>query len=515
VCGQISTVVPKELDPSWDAFTIFAEIIKDYCDTIEDGLNRDCILVYYGIRNDDKNLREIGQEHTVSRERVRQVRNIHLNKLKKLFGGHSINNLRCDVIVLQQIHALRDVFFRHMVFNDDFIKKVFEEEHIPLTADKKKNLSLFFEIFGIEYHPFFLTPIYFTRPIGSHIKIRKLYYSVKRIFRKNYLFVNINDLIRRFKVPKVLLQDILGLIPEIERIDSDRYQLADRASSGSDVAYRILTRIKTDMEYTELLEAVNKLRGSDIKTLPLSLDIRFKPIGKTGRWAARETDIDTDPMYVVIKRFLINSGRPCSLKEIYDNLRSVYPDVELKNVISLISVFIGKEFFRLKDHRVILKSWKGRYKNRINTYKFNRSKINVHQALIKIMKNKVWEPHQLINKLVAVTGLKRSSCHAVLSKSPIVTRHRNSNRKRYLYKLKDNYKSLIPVRKRVQRNLLNAIKRLFKDEKKEMLKRIYIVKKIKEKYDISVPYVYKTIRECDSFSVNIVDKLNTEVTLKD
>ena len=138
ISGFKSIIIPQ-INEETDALDNFIEVVKSYCTSIAKGLAYDSIMMYWGISEPEKTLKELGEKNQVTRERMRQIRNIHLNKIRQLLKGKIINNLKCDSIVLKSIHDLRDVFIKHHLLLDEHINQILKLQNINLTEDKKKS----------------------------------------------------------------------------------------------------------------------------------------------------------------------------------------------------------------------------------------------------------------------------------------------------------------------------------------------------------------------------------------
>ena len=150
--GLRSIVTPKVLREVGylDPLDSFIEIVKDYCVTLEEGLHYDSIMAYSGIGRPAITLNQIGENNNVTRERVRQVREIHVGRIRKLLKGFVIEGLVCDTDAIRQINLLRDKFFKYPLFVDSDVQDILISEGLSASGDRVHHLDLFFKVLGIE-----------------------------------------------------------------------------------------------------------------------------------------------------------------------------------------------------------------------------------------------------------------------------------------------------------------------------------------------------------------------------
>lgn len=522
-----SILIPHQLNAEHDILASFIDAVTDYCTGLKGPrflfrpttlkLHCDSIMRYYGISGDPINLRQIGALCSVSRERVRQIQAIHLWKINQLFNGHIIDGLKCDCVLKEDFNNLRDRFFSHKILTDSLVKKILLEEGIILTEERNSHLKLFFDILGIKYFYSLGKTLYFTRK--EKIDLKKLHKAYEKI--KSYLIENFSRPIplkvleRDLRFPAQFLKIVIPLNFSIEETDVDEYQIKNSEISGFDVAYRVLLKTGS-MILPDLSNAVNELRGKQIERLNLSIDKRFKCVGKTSRWILAETDINSDCYYQLVEKTLNFYNRPCSFREIFRHVqKEMRPNIKLINISGAVHVQMYKKFYVLNDNRVILEAWKMRYKKELKNSKKKKEEETFTSVLIRILKDRAMYGSRLKMEILKAKKISLNTCIQNIYASEILNKRKKGNKN--VYSLKPNYEDILNAKKQNDSRKIVAefIFDLFKKEKKSNLTRKYIVEQILSNLHISKPFIYKYLRESeDVFDIKIKSKRITLISLK-
>jgi hypothetical protein len=502
VSGLKSIIIPYEIDDQADPLTNFIEVVKSYCSTIEQGFNYDSIMLYSGISGTACTLQVVGEKHQITRERVRQVRNIHINKIKKILSGLIVNGLKCDSLVLKQINDFRDKFFSYTFLKDKDIDNILKSENISLSKEIKPHLLLFFDIFDIKYTSIMFC--YLTRKITKLHKIRKLFFKIKDNLYDGIEAKSLLTIAKKFNITCNIAKAILYTIPEIEEVEKHKYQIKSSELSAVDLAYRILTVAKNPLNYQDIINAINGLRDKPVISISLSSDGRFDNIGLTGLWTLKSSKVNKDYMYELIRGALLHFNRPCSAYEIYEYLKSFRPDAKLKNIKMLIRVYTRKYYLHLKDGRVILVEWKKQYKKDILNlvrrpyHRDITSKFDIN--LCDILSDKTMTCGELSAKLSIVTGFDRDGCLNRIYKSKFVLLDRHS----YPVKVSliKNHNDLLYNKINSSRDkVINTIFDIFKRENKTELTRAYIIEEVLKIHNVSKSMLYVLLRDKSKFLI--------------
>jgi hypothetical protein len=511
-----STLIPHQLNDEHDVLASFIDVVTDYCETLKNASHYDSIMLYYGITGDPQTLQQIGLLHAVSRERIRQVQNIHLYKIRQIFRGFVISGLKCDFVIRQDLNNLRDRFLARRVLTDPLIEKILLEEKITLTDNRKGHLRLFFNAFEIEPLFFLGMTLYFTRKKEMNLKkLKRAYDKTKQYLLENFgRPVSLKVLERDINASADLLKVVAPLDPSVEEIGTEEYQIKNTELSSFDVAYRVLLK-EESMNMTDLVNTVNDLRGKRVEKIMLSMDDRFKCIGKTSRWTLAETDMNSDCYYQLVEKTLRVFNRPCSFREIFTYIqKELRPDVEFNNIFGTVHVYLGKKFFTLKDSRVILKEWKSKYKTELRKPN-KKNKENFASILIRVLQGRAMYGRELTEEIQKYRKISRSTCDQGFSMSPILNKEKDGNKN--LYSLKPNYEEILNDSRKldIRRTVAEFILDLFEKEKKSKLNRSYIVDQVMQNLQVSKPFIYKYLRDStDVFQIDLKNKKESPISLK-
>ena len=169
---------------------------------------------------------------------------------------------------------------------------------------------MFFKIFNIETTSKIHITLYYTRRINNIYKLKKYYYDLKRYFLNNIQSISLQELSKKFNIPYGLVKSLIYIIPDIEEIEEDRYQIKNYKISAAKMAERILQSSNRPMSKEELLPVVNDLRGKKVNKIITFIDKNLENIGLTGLWTLKNKDINKDYIYLLIRKALIHYGKP-------------------------------------------------------------------------------------------------------------------------------------------------------------------------------------------------------------
>jgi hypothetical protein len=511
-----SILIPFQLSADSDFLTNFIDVVTAYCNSINKKfspkLNYDSIMRYYGISGEALNLTQIGELHNVTRERVRQIREIHLNKIRKLINGFVINGLRCDCIIRQEFNYFRDRFFSYRVLTDSTMEKILLEERVLLSEERKPHLQLFLNVLHTNRVFLLARPLYFTRKVSNLNKFKRAYFKTKQYLEKIILPVSLKILEYDLAIPTEMLRLAIDANPSVEEVGIGEYQIKDSDLSSFDVAYRVLSKAGS-MDMTELLDTVNKLRGKAVDRIMLTIDKRFKNIGKTNQWGLEGSDINADYIYQLIEKALKFYDHPSTIEEIYRHIQMVRPDITFDRVFGTTHIQCNKKFYQLEDGKIILKSWKSKYKDELKEKRRISKEGTFTSLLIQVLKGRVLYGNEIIKEIQARSKLSDSTCRNSLCHSKIIEKRKRGGKN--LYTLKSDYETILSTTKNYRRKAVaEFIYDLFKREKKSKLRRKYIVEQILLHHKVSVPFIYEFLRKSsDIFNIERKSKKDSWVSL--
>ena len=335
----------------------------------------------YGLDGMEKfTLEEISHYYDITKERVRQIKS---KKIKKIFS-HLDGQTTKKTIKKKEVGGIT---YRHALTYRQIIAAFQKEGDILLDGDidrifqgnliyfKKGYLNLFMNIAS-----YFSMPRKPEKYKGSlhHCWQKKSWMSRNEV---NGLFSLLNgvfmevDPISAFKftakiknkarVSNEIIKKILQATNEVEFFDinGDSYVMLklEYLSSIADKAYRVFWLERKPMHYRDVARKLNsKLhKTKHVKhrslTGQMSADNRFINIGRGGRWALSNWDLNSitirDAMVLVFEK----AGRALSLERVIQDVHVLRPDAAKKS----ISTYIKNEdiFVRVENNKFALKKW--------------------------------------------------------------------------------------------------------------------------------------------------------------
>jgi hypothetical protein len=415
--------------------------------------------------------------------------------------------LRCDSIVLKSIHDLRDAFLEHHFLLDEHIDKILKFQNISLTEDRKSHLLLFFTVFNIEINLKIRTPIviYCTRRLENISILKGHYRNIKKYFLNNIQSISLTELSKKFNIPYSLVKSFIFIMPNIEKIEEDKYQIKNSEISSAMVAERVLQLTKRPIDRNELLDVVNDLRGKDVNKIYYFKEKKIKNIGLTGLLDLKDSSANKDYIYGLVKKALTHYHKSCSKDKIYEYISRIRPDINQIQVNTNIARHINIHFLRLNNGEIILKRWKNTYKSELyGKYHKHTKPIQgkFNKLLIDILKDKKLSCKEISSGIAKISDYEENYCNMGIYQSRIL--NIDKSQKRWIFSLKENYKEIVnSLINRTRYRVITDILDLFKKEGKNELLRTYIVEHIA---DVSIPQIYKLLRDKNIFSVEVVSK---------
>jgi DNA-directed RNA polymerase delta subunit len=445
---------------------IIRETIIDYVGRQPLSIYKDILYDLYGFNGKAySSIGAIAKKHNYTGERVRQLKNIFLQRIDTFLKGTPDMELRLvasDVAtqaytnLLSQVGAKRIISFDHVreLTHGQFSGKEFIREAV---------LELLLDAYGFKKSS--KTYTYYTksdfiasrdinlkRYIGVAHGVLKMLKHSGRSFREGEVIHNYQTEFE--KEDPFLIKKALRELAEIEciKIDGDKYYQAkfEELSKVNDMAYRVLKEHGAPMHLDEVVDAIrDRLRAAGISrqldrfTLIMTQHPLLAPIGRTGKWALEEWNINKAPIKDLIIQALQTLDKPSTTREIIDLVQQKRADLKSDTISSIIGMFC----IRVQKNKWILPEWREKYadlplaKRRVRKRKQgeSRQKMEQRQAIINYLKE---QPNQeeyasaIVNKLVPESEK--------IKKPPF---YRHFNDEQYFSKIKKNGKLLIKLKK--------------------------------------------------------------------
>lgn len=295
---------------------------------------KEVVLRHFGIGNKEReSLASIGKEWGITRERVRQIKDKALEKIRK------------NLPEKEKVFSLLRRYFEKF-------GGVRKEE--SLLNDWGNEILLFLALEG-DYQRMKETKEFFTFWIErkeSLERIKNLLVKIIQFLDKIKTPQKINSLVKEFKIEKEKLESILEISKILGKDKEGRWGLKSwpeiRPRGLKDKAYLVFKEVQKPLHFTELAKLIP---GAKVESLHNELikDPRFVLIGR-GIYALREWGYIPGEVKDVILQILKEKGRPMTKEEI---LR----EIQKQRIVKPMTVFLN-----LSNKNYFEKDEKGRYR---------------------------------------------------------------------------------------------------------------------------------------------------------
>lgn len=401
------------------------------------------IKLSYGLGGEaPQSLQEVGTAYQISQERVRQINNSVLKRVRvALFGATSSKKYHIPRCFFTEARELFELLKRRgaLLTNEEVQEIVEARYRRPLDQNRTNALRFLLLVFGFRELP--------GQP-GNYSRRYLSGWQTKKTFRIERVW-EISELL-----PELLEDSVTSLsFSELKRLlereygenVSNRYlsyalkislDIVSTGKGGNRLklaspppllhqAYRVLSQHGRPMHRKEILRSINLLRKKgghpahtkiDSLTSQLTKDPRFESIGRSGKWVLAEWDhISTKPIITVMKEFFHRKKRRATLDEIYNYVIARRPDVRKNSVRAYL---YSKEIFvRVAPAEYGLSTWGA------PPYKpptLQKQLVPAIHAIFAARQSSEMPLSELVGQLVERTGLKKSSVYGWLRQSPIV-----------------------------------------------------------------------------------------------
>lgn len=346
---------------------------------------KDIVKRRFGLESDRKQtLEEIGKQYGITRERVRQIENLSIRKLKELrdlkdeiktaesvvsqlldqYGGIMEEDFFLENL-LNYLETHKDsesalLFLAEHIFSDNINKVKQDKEFNHLWKSGSADTALLKEVVGeivgiIEKH---------TEPINLSELLDKFKQSEFYTVNKDKLLSVINFLeISEDDINKIL-ESYLRTSRKVKRDLFDQWGLVSwgtvQPKKINDKIYLVLKQAGKPLHFTEIAEAINKTKFDEKVAYPatvhneLILDDKYILVGR-GIYALKEWGYTSGTVGEVIEDLLKNSG-PLTKDQIIDK---VLEKRNVKKSTIYLSLMNNKKIVKNKNDKYELTALDG------------------------------------------------------------------------------------------------------------------------------------------------------------
>lgn len=477
-------ILPSNITKSFLAD--FENIIEEYFTLINDLKAKDIIYKRFGLFNNTRyTLEDLGLFYGITRERIRQIQNIHLNKFRELINGNNLKKPYCilDKSFIDNHSLLKKEIEKYNLISEQQIINICDDFNITINDDNKKNiLNLYLELLGIKDYRYNGLNYYINNDSIKQKHFESACDSVLSILQDEVIAIDLFDIVIKVRkknknINKDIIEHILKFLPEIEEIEdltTKKYQIKfSKLRSFKDYAYRILYEKQEIMHSLQIWREIQhrlvleneKTRDSE-RSLKgqLVADSRFTPIGRTGNWSLSTWKHDSSSIIELIIKAIHHYNKPCDIKDISKYINEIRPQIKQHSIYSILSQHKDK-FMKLEDNTLILREWTSTYPDasEIGESEERITMDNFCNILAEInLKNpgKEFTLKELQEELKEFNIFwKESYCHVKFNSCNILNKRIESNRALYL--IDSNYtKQTHETTSKLEQLKINIIKHI-------------------------------------------------------
>jgi hypothetical protein len=282
---------------------ICEELISDLKDR-----EREVIVRRFGLEGKEKEtLQSIGDSFGITRERVRQIENAALNKIRP------------------KLEKYRKVFEKFLNYFKKFGEVRKEERLLEELGGKEKNelvflLSLDKRFLRFNQNQDFYS--FWTTNLNALEKVKSLLFSICKKFEKERKLMTLKEIASEFKVKENILEGFLEISKRIQKNKKGFYGLREWPEINPrglrDKAYLVFKELQRPLHFTEVAQ---RIEGANLKSVHNELirDERFVLIGR-GIYALREWGYFPGEVKDVIFQILKEEG-PLTKEEILKRIK--------------------------------------------------------------------------------------------------------------------------------------------------------------------------------------------------
>jgi len=312
----------------------YKKICKDLISNLKDR-EKEVIVRRFGLEGKEKEtLQSIGESFGITRERVRQIENVALNKIKT------------------KLEKYRKVFEKFLDYFKKFGEVRKEERLLEELGGKEKNELIFLLSLDKRFLRFNQNEDFYslwTTNLNSLEKVKNLISSICKKFERERKLATLKELASEFKIKENLLEGFLEISKKIQKNKNGFYGLVEWPEINprklSDKAYLVFKELKKPLHFTEVAKLIE---GANLKSVHNELikDDRFVLIGR-GIYALREWGYFPGEVKDVIFKFLKEEG-PLTKEEILEKIKKQRIVKESTILINLAKYFEKDEKGRYK-----------------------------------------------------------------------------------------------------------------------------------------------------------------------
>jgi|GEM_PF-4756044 len=378
-CTASPILIPESIDPDlpfFRNFVIFEEEYSRFSEEWGEQLARNHAIIRrrFGIHCQKMNLKQMGTYYGITRERVRQIKDRYLLRIRDMLTGKSLHRplRQCPKeIVWQYLEFRQEVLQKKIILRSTLLAADLQTYRIPIP-----HLNLLMASIGYESKTYRGLEIYYDTTKFNHTTVADSISAVYTVLRDEVHPQEDISILEKVKKGYTHLslrnEDILNILEELPDFEfvtaGDRkgYQLRfDKLPQVGLMGVRILRDVGKPMHHKDIVREINKRIAqsgdeycvtASYVTFQLSVSKVAKAVAKSGKWVLIEWGKNTESLKNLMIQVLRSVGKEMSTEELHEGVRVYREDVRYCNVVTSLRSS-SEVFVRLKSGKVQLAEW--------------------------------------------------------------------------------------------------------------------------------------------------------------
>lgn len=494
-----TTIVPAQADKDLEVQlrSFITELVNAYKENrrnpMESDIYIDILHTRFGIGKNIETLKSIGARYGCTRERIRQKQNYLLDCIKDIIDSGYYEDRYCKIVLNPKtakiFQAINQKLHTSIIFTEDEFTKLFNNSKMNLP---EWGITLIIELFGVRHFSYKGRLFYCNSSEEEIIKYQRKIREIRRFCLKQKLSVKAKKLEQMFKIKDNDLLEKLCDIAGLERskdADGIVYSIPDSGVlKAADIAYRILTEKKDKMHLNELREEFYKRAGyRSALSLNLSLDDRFKPVGRTGYWVLSEWKYNTDTYDKVVLSVFDKYKKPLTVDKIYNYIIRTRSDLKPGTLHSILGT---KQYVRVGPETYVTSAMaKEMGVKRQAKVRGNLTIAQLSSELIELLGDEKMPLASVVTHFIRKYTVSEAGIRSKINTLPILNRSVRGNRV-YLKLKKGAEPLVIEDQREVIKNFISGLL-----TEQGVIELNVMIRRLSENFDYCAPFYYKVISE--------------------
>lgn len=333
---------------------------------------------YHGIDCRSHNLSEIALYHNLSRARVQQIIEMQYAIIAKILHGNQLHGMqvRCHPELEKMIVDFETKLLKHNVVSRDRAYRLATNDYGCTNNSMDKHLAILLKVFGYEEMRYRGSIIFYKKRIIRQVSLKTELDEILNIAQRQYkpmeyftIIVELKKVHKKLSLNVEDLQYLLKDLAQFVEVDVEGKVLLqvrfEHVRTVGMMGLRVLYEENRPMSHSEMVRIINRelvknggKRNISLQSLKVLLSKTGEaiPLGKRGKWALKEWDMDNASIRVLIEQALRAEGSAISLTKLYDRIYYDHTDVKYSSFTKICRLY--PSVFRITNRKYVeLAEW--------------------------------------------------------------------------------------------------------------------------------------------------------------